>query len=133
MSLIQIVKVFLKLKMQGFINKRFDKMNVHLSIPQFLVEAINDMKEAFNLYYHSSDVPNRHRIPKFKENEYSFSAVVCHLITKGIEKEFEITQKATSEGWRMPERFDNFKQLIEAAFQKSQNFNIDNPKRIKEV
>jgi hypothetical protein len=119
--------------MQGFINKRFDKMNVHLSIPQFLVEAVNDMQEALNMYYHSSDVPSRHRIPKYKENEYSFSAVVCHLITKGIEKEFELTQKATKEAWRMPQNFDKFKQLIESAFQKSQYFNIDNPKRINEV
>jgi len=105
-------------------------MRKQISIPQFLVEAVNDMQEAFNIYYHSSDVPSRHRIPKLKENEYSFSAVVCHLIKEGIEKEFELTQKATSENWRMPERFDKFKQLIEAAFQKSQNFNIDNPRRI---
>ena len=108
-------------------------MRKEISIPKFLIEAINDMQEALNLYYHSSDIPSRHRIPKYKENEYSFSAVVCHLITEGIEKEFEMTQKATSEGWRMPERFDKFKELIESAFKKSQNFNIDNPKRIKEV
>jgi len=100
-----------------------------ISIPKFLVEAVNDMQEALNLYYHSSDIPSRHRIPKYKENEYSFSAVVCHLITEGIVREYEMTQKATKEAWRMPERFDNFKQLIESAFQKSQNFNIDNPKR----
>jgi len=104
-----------------------------ISIPKFLVEAVNDMQEAFNLYYHSSDIPARHRIPKYKENEYSFSAVVCHLIAEGIQKEHEMTQKATSEGWRMPEHFDNFKQLIESAFQKSQNFNIDKPFRLKEV
>ena len=108
-------------------------MRKEISIPQFLVAAVNDMQEAFNIYYHSSDVPSRHKIPKLKENEYSFSAVVCHLITEGIAKEFEMTQKATNEGWRMPERFDKFKQLIEAAFQKSQNFNIDKPFRLKEV
>jgi len=104
-----------------------------ISIPNFLVEAINDMQEAFNIYYHSSDVPSRHRIPKFKENEYSFSAVVCHLVKEGIEREFNMTQKATKEAWRMPDNFDKFKQLIESAFQKSQNFNIDKPFRIKEV
>jgi len=108
-------------------------MRKEISIPKFLVEAINDMQEALNLYYHSTDVPSRHRIPKFKENEYSFSAVVCHLITEGIKKEYEMTREATNEGWRMPERFNDFKELIEAAFQKSQNFNIDEPKRIKEV
>jgi len=106
-------------------------MDVHLSMPKFLVEAVNDMQEALNIYYHFTDIPSRHRIKKFKENEYSFSAVVCHLITEGIEKEFEMTQKATSENWRMPERFDKFKQLIEMAFQKSQNFNIDDPRRIR--
>jgi len=110
-----------------------DIMRKEISIPKFLVEAVNDMQEALNLYYHSTDVPSRHRIPKFKENEYSFSAVVCHLITEGIEKEFEMTQKATKEAWRMPDNFDKFKQLIESAFQKSQNFNIDKPFRLKEV
>jgi len=109
-------------------------MRKEISIPKFLVEAVNDMREALNIYYHSTDIPSRHRIKRFKENEYSFSAVMCHLITEGIEKEFNMTQKATNEGWRMPERFNKFKQLIEAAFQKSQNFNIDNPtRRIKEV
>jgi len=102
-----------------------------ISMPKFLVEAVKDMQEAFNIYYNSSGVPSRHRIPKLKENEYSFSAVVCHLITAGIEKEYELTQNADKDLWLIKENFDKFKQLIETAFQKSQNFNIDNPKRIE--
>ena len=104
-----------------------------ISMPNFLVEAINDMQEALNLYYHSTDVPSRHRIPKFKENEYSFSAVVCHLIARGIEREFDDSQKANKDLWDIKDNFDKFKQLIESAFQKSQNFNIDKPFRLKEV
>jgi len=105
----------------------------HISIPQFLVEAVNDIQEAFNIYYHSQSLPPRHRIPKFKENEYSFSAVVCHLIVRGIEREFEDSQKANRDLWDIKDNFDKFKQLIESAFQKSQNFNIDKPFRLKEV
>ena len=108
-------------------------MKKFVSIPQFLVEAVNDMQEAFNIYYHSQSLPSRHRIPKLKENEYSFSAVVCHLIVRGIEREFEDTKKANKDLWDIKDNFDKFKELIESAFQKSQNFNIDNPKRIKEV
>jgi len=108
-------------------------MRKEISMPNFLVEAVNDIQEAFNIYYHSQSPPPRHRIPKFKESEYSFSAVVCHLIVEGIEKEFEMTQKANKDLWSVKDNFDKFKQLLEAAFQKSQNFNIDNPKRIKEV
>ena len=100
-------------------------MRKQISIPKFLVEAVNDMQEALNIYYHSTDVPSRHRIPKLKENEYSFSAVVCHLIVRGIEREFEDIQKANKDLWDIKDNFDKFKQLIESAFQKSQNFNID--------
>jgi hypothetical protein len=108
-------------------------VNIHLSMPKFLVDAVKDIQEAFNIYYHSQSLPSRHRIPKFKENEYSFSAVVCHLIVSGIEREFNDSKKADKDLWDVKDNFDKFKQLIESAFQKSQNFNIDNPKRIKEV
>jgi len=104
-------------------------MRKEISIPQFIVEAIKDLQEAYNIYYHSSDIPSRHRIKKYKESEYSFSAVICNLIVEGIEKEFNMSQKTNKTSWLIPQNYDRFKDLIEAAFKKSQKFSIDNPHR----
>lgn len=93
-------------------------------MPKFLVEAVKDMQEALNIYSESTS-------KKKKFREYSFSAVVCHLVSQGIDREFELTQNANKELWSIKENFDKFKQLIEAAYLKSQEFNIDKPHRKK--
>jgi len=95
-------------------------------VPDFLVEAVKDMQEAFNLYSQSNS-----NLKKVKE--YSFSAVMCHLISQGIDKEFKLTQNADKDSWLIKENFDRFKQLIEAAYQKSQEFEIDRPHRKKKT
>ena len=97
-------------------------MRKNIVMPDFLVDAVKDMQEAFNLYSQSN----------FKKvKEYSFSAVMCHLISQGIDKEFKLTQNADKDSWLIKENFDRFKQLIEAAYQKSQEFEIDRPHRKK--
>jgi len=93
-------------------------------MPKFMIEAVRDMQEAFNIFSESTS-------NKKKFREYSFSAVVCHLVSEGIDREFKMTQNANKELWSIKENFDKFKQLIEAAYQKSQEFNIDKPHRKK--
>ena len=93
-------------------------------MPEFLIEAVKDIQEALNLHSQSNS-------KKFKE--YSFSAVICHLISYGIDKEFKLTQNADKNLWIIQDNFDRFKQLIEAAYQKSQEFEIDRPHRKKKA
>ena len=93
-------------------------------MPKFLIEAVKDMQEAFNIFSESTS-------KKKKFREYSFSAVVCHLVSQGIDREFKMTQNANKELWSIKENFDKFKQLIEAAYLLSQEFNIDKPHRKK--
>ena len=95
-------------------------------MPKFMIEAVKDMQEAFNLYSQSNS-------NKKKFREYSFSAVMCHLISQGIDREFKMTQKANKDLWDIKDNFDKFKQLIEAAYLKSQEFNIDKPHRKKKT
>jgi len=99
-------------------------MRKQISMPKFLVEAIKDMQEALNIYSESTS-------NKKKFREYSFSAVVCHLVSEGIDREFKMTQNANKDLWSIKDNFDKFKQLIEAAYLKSQEFNIDKPHRKK--
>jgi len=93
-------------------------------MPKFMIEAVRDMQEAFNIFSESTS-------KKKKFREYSFSAVVCHLVSQGIDREFKMTQNANKELWSIKENFDKFKQLIEAAYLLSQEFNIDKPHRKK--
>jgi len=97
-------------------------MRKDISMPIFLVEAVKDIQEAFNIYSQSNS-------KRFKEK--SFSATICHLISRGIDREFELTQKADKDMWIIKENFDRFKQHMEAAQQKSQEFDIDRPHRKK--
>ena len=101
-----------------------DKMRKNIVMPKFMIEAVKDIQEAFNIYSESTS-----KKKKFKE--YSFSAVVCHLVSQGIDREFKMTQNANKDLWRIKENFDKFKQLIEAAYLLSQEFNIDKPHRKK--
>jgi len=94
-------------------------------MPKFLVEAVKDMQEALNLY--------QSNLMEKKVKNYSFSRVVCHLISQGIDREFKMTQNANKDLWRIKENFDRFKQLIEEAYLKSQEFNIDKPHRKKKT
>ena len=100
-------------------------MRKNIVMPKFLIEAVNDMQEALNLYSQSNPISKK----KFKG--YSFSRVVCHLISQGIDREFKMTQNANKELWSIKENFDKFKQLIETAYLLSQEFNIDKPHRKK--
>ena len=93
-------------------------------MPKFMIEAVRDMQEAFNIFSESTS-------NKKKFREYSFSAVLCHLVSEGIDREFKMTQNANKELWSIKENFDKFKQLIETAYLKSQEFNIDKPHRKK--
>ena len=93
-------------------------------MPKFMIEAVRDMQEAFNIFSESTS-------KKKKFREYSFSAVVCHLVSQGIDREFKMTQNANKELWSIKENFDKFKQLIETAYLLSQEFNIDKPHRKK--
>jgi len=104
-------------------------MRKEISIPSFLVDAIKDVQEAFNISYISAGLPSRHRDKKYKENEYSFSAIVCHLIIRGIEAEFNISQKTDKKTWVIPDNCDKYQNLIKDAYQKSLKFNIDSPHR----
>jgi len=99
-------------------------MRKNIVMPKFLVEAVNDIQEALNLYSQSNPISK-------KIKGYSFSRVVCHLISEGIEREFKLTQNTNKELWSIKENFDRFKQLIETAYLKSQEFNIDKPHRKK--
>jgi len=99
-------------------------MRKNIVMPKFMIEAVKDMQEAFNIFSESTS-------KKKKFREYSFSAVLCHLVSEGIEREFKMTQNANKELWSIKENFDKFKQLIEAAYLKSQEFNIDKPHRKK--
>jgi len=99
-------------------------MRKNIVMPKFMIEAVRDMQEAFNIYSESTS-------NKKKFREYSFSAVVCHLVSQGIDREFKMTQNANKELWSIKENFDKFKQLIEAAYLLSQEFNIDKPHRKK--
>ena len=101
-------------------------MRKNIVMPKFMIEAVRDMQEAFNIYSESTS-------NKKKFREYSFSAVVCHLVSQGIEREFKMTQNANKELWSIKENFDKFKQLIETAYLKSQEFNIDKPHRKKKT
>ena len=85
-------------------------------MPKFLIEAVKDMQEALNIYSQSNPISK-------KIKGYSFSRVVCHLISEGIVREFKLTQNANKELWSIKENFDKFKQLIETAYLKSQEFN----------
>ena len=93
-------------------------------MPKFMIEAVKDMQEAFNLYSQSNPISK-------KIKGYSFSRVICHLVSQGIEREFKMTQNANKDLWSIKENFDRFKQLIETAYLKSQEFNIDKPHRKK--
>jgi len=99
-------------------------MRKNIVMPKFLVEAVNDIQEALNLYSQSNPISK-------KIKGYSFSRVVCHLISEGIEREFKLTQNTNKELWSIKENFDKFKQLIETAYLLSQEFNIDKPHRKK--
>jgi len=99
-------------------------MRKNIVMPKFMIEAVKDMQEAFNIFSESTS-------KKKKFREYSFSAVVCHLVSQGIDREFKMTQNANKELWSIKENFDKFKQLIEAAYLLSQEFNIDKPHRKK--
>jgi len=98
-------------------------MRKNIVMPKFLIEAVKDMQEALNLY--------QSNLMEKKVKNYSFSRVVCHLISEGIDREFELTKNANKNLWSIKENFDRFKQLIEEAYQKSQEFNIDKPHRKK--
>jgi len=99
-------------------------MRKNIVMPKFMIEAVKDMQEAFNLYSQSNPISK-------KIKGYSFSRVICHLVSQGIEREFKMTQNANKDLWSIKENFDRFKQLIETAYLKSQEFNIDKPHRKK--
>jgi len=94
-------------------------------MPKFLIEAVKDIQEALNLY--------QSNLMEKKVKNYSFSRVVCHLISESIDREFKLTKNTDKDLWRIKENFDKFKQLIEEAYLKSQEFNIDKPHRKKKT
>ncbi|MFP3257643.1 MAG: hypothetical protein RXO36_07575 [Candidatus Nanopusillus acidilobi] len=99
-------------------------MRKNIVMPKFMIEAVKDMQEALNLYL--EDYSTNKKI-----KNYSFSRVICHLISEGIEREFELTKNTDKDFWRIKENFERFKQLIAEAYLKSQEFNIDKPHRKK--
>ena len=103
-----------------------------INIPTSLKEAIDLIRDAYNLAYLNGAIPLRNARPKTRgfDKEYSFSAVLCHLAQKGIETEAQVIKdRDIGFGWNNKEDAIKFKQLIETAHQKSLTFDIDKPHR----
>ena len=103
-----------------------------INIPKDLKEAVELFRDAFNLAYVNGTIPLRNVRPKTKnfDKEYSFSAVLCYLVQKGIEVEAQVIKdRDIGFGWANKEDAIKFKQLIETAYEKSLTFDIDKPHR----
>jgi len=109
-------------------------MRKQINIPKDLKEAIELFKDAYNLAYINGAIQLRNARPKTKDfdKEYSFSAMLCYLVQQGIEAEAKVIKdRDISFGWNNKEDAIKFKQLIETAYQKSLEFDIDKPHRKK--
>ena len=107
-----------------------------INIPEDLKEAVELFRDAYNLAYVNGAIPLRNTRPKTKDfdKEYSFSAILCYLVQQGIEAEAQVIKnRDIGFGWNNKEDAARFKQLIETAYQKSLEFNIDMPHRKNNV
>ena len=107
-----------------------------INIPQDLKEAVDLFRDALNLSYVNSDtIIRRHTNLKKKDfnKEFSFSATLCFLVQSGIDKQHEINKPIDPSLWINKQDVIKFKELIEAAYQKSLDFSIDSPHRNKMV
>jgi len=111
-------------------------MRKQINIPTSLKEAVDLVKDAYNLAYVNGAIPLRNVRPKTKDfdKEYSFSAILCYLVQQGIQTEAQVIKdRDIGFGWNNKEDAARFKQLVETAYQKSLEFNIDMPHRKNNV
>jgi len=107
-------------------------MRKNINIPDALKEAIDLYKDAMNISYVAGATLHRRNVkPKSSDfdKEYSFSATLNYLVQQGIIKQHDITA---------PDFLDKdaaarYKQLIDAAYEKSLEFDIDKPHRKKRL
>ena len=107
-------------------------MRKQINIPTSLKEAVDLVKDAYNLAYINGAIPRRNARLKTKDfnKEYSFSAILCYLVQQGIEAEAQVIKnRDIGFGWNNKEDAARFKQLIETAYNKSLLFDIDKPHR----
>jgi len=105
-------------------------MRKEINIPDNLKDAVELIREALNLSYIDSTYRRNVR-PKTKDfdKEYSFSATLCYLVQLGIDKHYKNINLINTSLWINKQNLIKFKELIETAYQKSLDFNIDSPHR----
>jgi len=106
-------------------------MRKQINIPDNLKEAVELIRESLNLSYINGTYRRNVRSKtKDFDKEYSFSATLCYLVQLGIDKHHESYNPDPST-WINKQDVVKFKELIETAYQKSLDFSIDSPHRIR--
>jgi len=107
-------------------------MRKNINIPDDLKEAVDLYKDAMNISYTAGATLHRRNVkPKSSDfdKEYSFSAALCYLVQQGIIEQHKIT----APDFLDKEAASRYKQLIDAAYEKSLEFDIDKPHRKKRL